>query len=87
MSEERFERIEDMLSQLIGMVAKTYKRMDTSMEDFRLEMKAMRTENDQRHQEIIQKSKDLEADQNYTWGKITRNEREITKLKEQQLGT
>lgn len=111
MSEQQFKRMEDMLSQLIGMVAKTNERLDmntaelrtdmntmrsalktdigelraelkTDIGELRSDMESMRTENDQRHQEVMQKFSSFEMDQDYTWGKVIRNEREIAKVKE-----
>lgn len=46
-------------------------------EEFRL----MRQENEERHQEIISRFEILEANQEHTWEKTVKNEREIAVLK------
>ena len=118
MSEQEFARMEDMFSQLIGMVAKTNEKMDnfskemqtmrgeissiredqqsmrTDMQTMKGEIssikkdqQSMRVENERRHDVFMRKFNNIEADQDYTFNKVVRNERDIVKIKEEQFSS
>lgn len=111
MSEQQFERMEDMLTQLVGMVAKNNEKVDTITKEMQTmtgeiasiredqqsmsteisfikkDQQSMSTDNGRRHEEIMRKFNTVEADQDYTWEKTARNEREIAKIKEQKFGS
>lgn len=118
MSEQEFARMEDMFSQLIGMVAKTNEKMDNFSKEiqtmngeissikgeigsikkdqhtmsndvcsFKKGQQSMRVENERRHDVFMRKFNNIEADQDYTFNKVVRNEREIVKIKEEQFSS
>ncbi|MGD7023442.1 hypothetical protein ACQCVK_12650 [Rossellomorea vietnamensis] len=70
--DERMERMEGMLSQLISTVG-----------NLNVMVGHMKVENEQRHKEIVTKLENLELDQEYIWEKAVRNEREIARIVKQ----
>jgi hypothetical protein len=70
MTDDRFERIENMLVQLIQSVGQMHSKQD-----------AMETKNEERHEDLTKQLKQLELDQDFIWEKAVRAEREIEKLK------
>lgn len=91
MSEERLERIEGMLSQLIHMVGNMQNSMsqtqsvlkehEQKFDGIELRLDKMEINNDLRHNEVINHIKRLEKDQDFIWEKAVRNERELEIMK------
>ncbi|CEG28728.1 hypothetical protein [Bacillus sp. B-jedd] len=82
--EERLGRIEDMITQLVGMVAKTnslQQEMQQDMKAIREDFVAEKQKNAERHEEVVGRLKSLELDQDFIWEKTARNERELEVLK------
>ncbi|RHW42810.1 hypothetical protein D1B31_04325 [Neobacillus notoginsengisoli] len=103
--EDRLARIEDMLVQLVGMVAKTntlqqemqrdmkamkgdmtsmqgdMTSMQGDMTSMREDFEAEKIKSAQRHEEVVDRLKALELDQDFIWEKTARNERELEVLK------
>ncbi len=71
--EERLERMETMLSQLVGMVGNVI----TEQQKMRQEFESEKQKNADRHEEILCKFKAMELDQDFIREKTARNEREI----------
>lgn len=51
--------------------------------EFKSDMATMEEKNDQRHNEVMDKLNFLEINQDITWEKTVKNEREIERLKKQ----
>jgi archaellum component FlaC len=98
MEEQRLDRMEDMLTNLIFMVGNLNKQQQLMQEDLRVvkedlqvvkedvqvvkeDQSTMRSENNKQFSEILKKLTDFQSDQDYIWGKASRNERDIAKLK------
>lgn len=89
--EERFDRIENMLGQLIGMVGTMSKEqkemkveqtsMNADITDIKAEQTSMKAENKERHLEVLKRFSTMEADHNLIWEKAVNNERDIAKMK------
>ncbi|MDF0728672.1 hypothetical protein PY093_18770 [Cytobacillus sp. S13-E01] len=70
MVEERLERMENMISQLVQMVGNMNGRLQKIEEN-----------SEERHVQLVDQLKQLEIDQDYIWEKAARNEREIENIK------
>jgi hypothetical protein len=91
MDEQRLERMEEMLTNLITIVGngnqlqKEMKREQQEMKKELIEMKEeqsiMRIENEKQFSEIHKKLSDIQLDQDHIWEKVVRNERELAKIK------
>lgn len=91
MSEERLDRLEGMMSQLITMVGNLHNSMSDmqtvqkehgqKFETIVLKMDKMETKNELRHQEVLNQIKRVEKDQDFIWEKAVRNERELEIMK------
>ncbi|OCA87830.1 hypothetical protein A8F94_08290 [Bacillus sp. FJAT-27225] len=82
--EERLARMEQMISQLVGMVTKTNTlqlEMQSDLKATREEFASEKQKNAERHDEVVGRLKSMELDQDYIWEKAARNEREIEVLK------
>ncbi|RIW34293.1 hypothetical protein D3H55_09940 [Bacillus salacetis] len=66
------KRMEGMLSQLISSVG-----------NLNVMVGQMKTENDQRHKEVVAKLENIELDQDYIGENAVRNEREIARIVKQ----
>ncbi|WP_456277524.1 hypothetical protein [Bacillus sp. AK128] len=85
MNEERVERMEGLLTQLVSMVGSLkvdMEAMKKDMEDIKFELKEFKETNEREHSEILSKLKDIESDQDHIWEKTVRNERDIAKFKQ-----
>jgi regulator of replication initiation timing len=71
MSEQKLDRMEEMLSQLV-----------TTVGSLKGEMTEMKNENERNHAVVMDKLRNIEVDQDHIWEKSVRNEREIAKLKQ-----
>jgi hypothetical protein len=93
MDEQRLDRMEDMLSNLITMVGnlnQQFQEMKMEMNEMKndhQEMKneqiLMRSDNERQFAKIHKTLAEIRSDQDYIWEKAVRNEREIAKLKGQ----
>jgi chromosome segregation ATPase len=91
MLEERLDRIEGMLTQLLTIVGNMQtvqqehgKRLDAiekRMDALEARMDATDVKNDRRHSEIMDRFNRLEMDQDFIWEKAARNERELELIK------
>ena len=89
--EERLERMEDMLANLIRMVGdmkreqletrQEIKEMKQDQKATREDIARLRLENEKHHNEISSRISSIELDHEHTWEKTVHNEREISKLK------
>jgi rubrerythrin len=92
--EERFNKIEDMLSQLIHMVGTmkaeqeemkadlgTVKREQGELKDT---VNILKRDNEHAHKEMLETLKSLESDQDFIWQKAVKNERDIARYVKQQ---
>ena len=70
MVEERLERMENMISQLVQMVGNMNGRLQKIEEN-----------SEERHVQLVDQLKQLEIDQDYIWEKAAKNEREIENIK------
>ncbi|QOR66388.1 hypothetical protein IM538_21925 [Cytobacillus suaedae] len=77
-------KIEEMLSQLIGMVGNMREglvRVEEGLVRVEEVHKEMKEQNELNYKGIMDKMNTLVIDQDITWEKAARNEREIAKLK------
>lgn len=96
--EEKIDRLESMISQLITMVAGLRQELKSEIAELRTEFKsdmaglrsefksdmaAMSEKNDIRHEEVMEKLNFLDINQDITWEKTVKNEREIERLRKQ----
>lgn len=87
------EKIENMLSQLIGMVGsiqaeqqsmkKDQQEMKQVQQEMQIKLQELETKGEERHKEILDRFKAIENDQDFIWEKTARNEREIGNIKRQ----
>ncbi len=80
MSEKRFERMEDMLAQLIQMVADTNKSFSALEQRFEAESELNRL----RHQELLKESRNLIFEVDHIRNQSAKHDAEIYKLKQLQ---
>ncbi|WP_246942836.1 hypothetical protein [Bacillus pinisoli] len=91
MIEKRLDRMEEMLTQLIQVVGtmnssqhRMENRMDTmetKLHSMETRLEAMEAKNEERHQDILYQLSQLKIDQDIIWDKLSKEEREIQKLK------
>jgi hypothetical protein len=77
MIEKRLDRIEEMLTQLIEVIG----TISTSQNRMEVRLDSMEAKNEERHQDILNQLKQLEVDQDIIWEKVSKEEREIAKIK------
>lgn len=83
---EKENRIEEMLSQLITMVGSIQaeqREMKQELQETQQNIQKLELKSEERHQEILERFKTLERDQDFIWEKAVRNERELGNLKRQ----
>ncbi|MCT8139129.1 hypothetical protein H1D32_16315 [Anaerobacillus sp. CMMVII] len=84
MIEQRLDKIENMLSQLIGMVGKLsveQQEMKKEQLEFKSQLNEVEQKNENRHEQLIDRFQSFERDKDFIWEKTARNEREIGNLK------
>lgn len=91
MSEERFDRLERHMKQLIQMVAENNKtckeivirmdRMDTHMGELTTEFADEKRLNEVRHVELIKEARSQHVDIEYLRNQVSKHDMEINKLK------
>jgi predicted nucleic acid-binding Zn-ribbon protein len=59
------------------------KDMDIKLQEIDSKLQGLEAKGEERHQEVIDRFKALEIDQNFIWEKTVRNEREIANIKGQ----
>lgn len=84
MEKERFDKMEDLLSKVIYMVGNLkegHDRIEGRLD--RLDGRQDKLQNDLQNtkEELLAKLSEMQADQNFIWGKAVRNERELAKIK------
>ena len=87
------DKMENMLSQLIRMVGtiqsdlqeikQEQQEMKRVQQDMQSKLKNLEIKEEERHQEVLNRFKALEIDQNFVWEKTVQNEREIANIKGQ----
>jgi hypothetical protein len=82
--DEKNNNIEDMLSQLITMVASIQveqKEMKRVQQEMQNKIEEIETKAEERHKEILDQLTALKHDQDFIWEKTVRHEREIHAIK------
>ncbi|MDZ5471899.1 hypothetical protein SM124_09075 [Bacillus sp. 31A1R] len=83
MDNNKLDRLEDMVSQLINIVGETnemVRSMKTEISDMKVEISDMKAKNENRHKEVMGRLQDIEVDQDLLWEKTIKNERSVAKI-------